>query len=172
MANVRVVQRRHRPRFALEAVAELFFGNLDGDIASHPRVTGAVNFTHTASADGRENLVRTQAVTGREHSDLAQFTALPASPVFRLRQKILYYRAGDVCQTEVSALETVGQLGVVEAQQMQDGGVQIVHVHLVLGYVETQLIGFAHHYARLDPAPRQPHREGVGMMVAAVAAAL
>ena len=31
-----------------------------------------------------------------------------------------------VCQPEIAALETVCELGVVEPQQVQDGGVQVV----------------------------------------------
>ena len=49
---------------------------------------------------------------------------------------------------------------------------QVVHVNLVLHDVESQLIGFAQRDAGLDAAAGQPHRERVGMMVAAVAAAL
>ena len=62
----------------------------------------------------------------------------------------------------------IGQLGVVEAQEMQNRGVQIVYVHAILDHVEAELIGIAQRQAGLDAAAGQPHREGVGMMVAAV----
>ena len=36
-----------------------------------------------------------------------------------------------VGQAEIAALEAVGQLGVVEAEQVQDGGVEVVDVDSV-----------------------------------------
>ena len=42
----------------------------------------------------------------------------------------------DVGKPEVAPLETEGQLRVIEAEQMQDGRVQIVHVNAVLDDVE------------------------------------
>ena len=60
---------------------------------------------------------------------------------------------------------------VVEAQQVQDRGVQVVDVDAVLGDVEAELVAFAERDARLDAAAGEPHGEGVGVMVAAVVAA-
>jgi len=36
-----------------------------------------------------------------------------------------------------------GELGVVEAEQVEQGGVQVVDVDLVLGGVEAELVGLA-----------------------------
>ena len=55
---------------------------------------------------------------------------------------------------------------------MQNRRVQVVHVNLVLHDVEAEVIALAERDAGLDAAARQPHRECVRMMVAAVAAAL
>jgi hypothetical protein len=44
-ADVGMIQRRHGARLALEAIAELFGGNLDGDFAVQPRVVGTVDLT-------------------------------------------------------------------------------------------------------------------------------
>ena len=38
----------------------------------------------------------------------------------------------DIGQAEVTALDFIGQLLVVQAKQMQDGGVQVVNVNRVL----------------------------------------
>ena len=54
-----------------------------------------------------------------------------------------HHLAVDVGETEVAALEAEGELFVVDAEQMQDGGVQVVHVNLVLGDVEAQFVAFA-----------------------------
>ena len=51
--------------------------------------------------------------------------------------------AGDVGQAEVAAGVAVGELRVVEAQQVQDRGVQIVDVNSVLDGLEAELVGGA-----------------------------
>ena len=51
--------------------------------------------------------------------------------------------AGDVGQAEVAAGVAVGEPGVVQAHQVQDGGVQVVHVDFVDdGGVAEFVIGF------------------------------
>ena len=47
--------------------------------------------------------------------------------------------AVDVGEAEVAALEAVGELRVVEAEQMQDRGLEVVHMHFVPGDVEELL---------------------------------
>ena len=77
-----------------------------------------------------------------------------------------------VGQAEIAALEAVGQLGVVEAEQVQDRGVQVVDVDLVGGCVEAELVGLAERGAGLHSAAGQPHAETIRVMVAAVVASL
>ena len=48
-----------------------------------------------------------------------------------------------VGQAEVAALEAVGQLLVVQAEQVQDRRLQVVDVDAVLGDVEAELVGRA-----------------------------
>src|SRR5262245_62514976 len=78
----------------------------------------------------------------------------------------------DVGEPEVAALEPVGQSGMVESQEVEDGGVQVVDMDRVLDRVEAQVVGTAERRARLDAAAGQPDREAVGVMVAAVVAPL
>ena len=73
-----------------------------------------------------------------------------------------------VRQAEVSSLETMGQPGVVKPEQMEHGGVQVVHVDLVFHHVEAQVVRLSQGSAGADAAAGQPHGEGVGMVVAAV----
>ncbi len=77
-----------------------------------------------------------------------------------------------VGQPEVAALVAVGQPGMIEAKQMQDRGVQVMHVDSVLDDIESEFVRFAEHESRLDSAAGQPHREGIGMMVPAIVAPL
>src|SRR6266404_6213877 len=46
-------------------------------------------------------------------------------------------------KAEIAALEAIGQPGMVQPEQMQDRGVEIVDVNLLLDGVETELVGLA-----------------------------
>ena len=72
-----------------------------------------------------------------------------------------------VGQAEVAALEAVRQLGVVQAQLVQDRRLQVVDVDRVLDHVVADLVGLAVDVARLHAAAGQPHRVGVDVVVAA-----
>src|SRR5436305_13657244 len=78
----------------------------------------------------------------------------------------------DVCQAERPALEFVGEPGMVEAEQMHHGRVQVMDVDWVLDDVESELVRFAEANSGFDAAACHPHGECVGVMVAAVGAAL
>src|SRR6476661_6557103 len=47
----------------------------------------------------------------------------------------------DVGQSEITALESIGQLLVIDAQQLQHGRVQIVDVDRVLDHVVAEVVG-------------------------------
>ena len=55
-----MIQRRHGAGFALETLAELFAGNLDGNDPVEPRVARLIYFAHAACAEWRQDLVRPQ----------------------------------------------------------------------------------------------------------------
>ena len=71
-----------------------------------------------------------------------------ANPVDSANQ-LLDDLAVDVGQPEVAAGVAVGELLVVEAQQMEDRGVQVVDVDLVLDGLEAELVGGAMDVAAL-----------------------
>jgi hypothetical protein len=62
-SNVRVVQRRERAGFALEAFPPLGVGadevrqHFDGDLAREPRIAGALDFAHAACANEGNHIV-------------------------------------------------------------------------------------------------------------------
>ena len=60
------------------------------------------------------------------------------------------------------------QLGVVDAEQLQNRGMQVMHVHRVFGDVVTKIVGLADRHAGLDATPGHPRGEAARMMVAAV----
>ena len=55
---------------------------------------------------------------------------------------------------------------MVEAEEVQDGGLEVVDVDFVLYDRETEFIGLAVTAATLDAAAREENREGVGEMIA------
>src|SRR5207249_8347560 len=70
-------------------------------------------------------------------------------------------------ESERATLVAIGQLLVVEAQQMQHRGVQIMHVHQLLHDVVAKFIRAAVRDALLHAASREQHGEGILAMVAA-----
>ena len=63
-ADVGVVQRGDGPCLALEPVAEVLARHLDGDIAPDTRVVRAIDDTHAAGANLRDDLVGAEPVAG------------------------------------------------------------------------------------------------------------
>ena len=78
------------------------------------------------------------------------------------RQHGTHHVPGHVGQAEVSAVVAVGQLGVVQANQVQDRGVQVVDAHAVGHGLEADVVGRAVGHAAADACPGHPHGEGVG----------
>ena len=76
--------------------------------------------------------------------------------------------AFNVRQPEVAAGVAVGELLVVEAQEVQNRGVQVVDVDAVLDGLEAEVVGRAVDVAAAHAAAGQPHREAVVIVVAAV----
>ena len=60
-----------------------------------------------------------------------------------LCQQLLDYFSLDVRKAKIPALEAVSEFCVFESKQIEERGVQIMHMHLVLDDVETKFIGFA-----------------------------
>ena len=75
--------------------------------------------------------------------------------------------AVDVGQAEVAAVVAEGEPFVIQAQQVQDGGVEIVMRDPVLDGVHAEFVGGAVGDPCLDAAARHPHGEAVVVMAAA-----
>ena len=63
----------------------------------------------------------------------------------------------DAGQPLVEPLVLVGEPLVVEAQQVQDGGVEVADVHRVLDDVVAEIVGLAVDRPALDAAAGHPH---------------
>ena len=65
-----------------------------------------------------------------------------------LRQHLLHHVARDVGEPEIAAHVVVGQARVVQAQAVQHGRLQVVHVDLVFEDVEAEVVRLARPPAR------------------------
>lgn len=72
-----------------------------------------------------------------------------------------------VGEAEISALESVGQFFVIEAEQVQYGGVEIVDMNGVFLHAPANLVGFADDLSAFDPAARHPNTEGIRVVIPA-----
>ena len=76
--------------------------------------------------------------------------------------------ARNVGQSEISSLVAIGHLLVIDAQLMQNRGVQIMDVDWILRDVVAEFVGFAIDHATFDTGTGHPLGVTAGMMIAAV----
>src|SRR5262245_52876533 len=74
-----------------------------------------------------------------------------------LRENLVHDLAVHVRQPIIAALKTEGELLVIEPETMHQRGMQIVHVHFVLGHVKPEFVRLANRDAGPDAASGQPH---------------
>lgn len=74
----------------------------------------------------------------------------------------------NVCQTKTAALVWIGQLFVIDAHHVQDGGLPIVNVNTLFDHIPTIITGLAILVTGLHPATGHPQTESAAMMVAAI----
>ena len=82
-------------------------------------------------------------------------------------QKLVDDVAMHVGETEIAAGIAIGQLFVIEAQEVQDGRMQVVNMDSLLLSSEAEFVGGAMDAAAADAAARQPHAEAVMIVIAA-----
>ena len=73
----------------------------------------------------------------------------------------------NIGQSKVAALEAVGEPLVIQAQQVQERGLDVVNVNGRRDGEAAQLIDFAECLPGADAAASQPHRERCDLMIAA-----
>ena len=76
----------------------------------------------------------------------------------------------DVGEAEVATGEAVGELFVVEAHEMEDGGPHVVDGARVLGGVVAEVVGGAVDVPAFDTTAGHPDGEAVGVVVATITA--
>ena len=72
-----------------------------------------------------------------------------------------------VGEPEVATLKAVGEQFVVNAHQVQNGGVQVVHMDTTFDDVRAKVVGGAVNVPRLDASTSHPNGEAACVMIAA-----
>ena len=88
-----------------------------------------------------------------------------ASP--RLCDHSTNHLSGNIRKAEIAAVETEGEAFVVEAEKVEQSGVEIVDADAVDGGLEADFIGLAMVDTTADPGTGEPVGERVGIVVAA-----
>src|SRR6476660_2812468 len=76
--------------------------------------------------------------------------------------------AVDVGEAEIAARIAIGETLVVKTHELQDGGVQVVDVHRILGGTEAEFVGRSVGLATFDAAAGEPDGETPVIVVTAV----
>ena len=76
----------------------------------------------------------------------------------------------DVGQSEIASRVAIRQAFVIQSHQMEDGGVEVVHVNSILDGSESEYVGGSKTETRFDPATRHPDGEPVVVVVASLLA--
>ena len=85
-----------------------------------------------------------------------------------LSQNRLDHLAVDIGQAVVTALEFEGQFRVIDAEAMEDGGVEVMDVYRVAGDVVGEVIGGAVGHSRLNASSGHPDSEASWVMVSTI----
>src|SRR5687768_7154193 len=85
-------------------------------------------------------------------------------------QELLHDPAVDIRQAEIAAGVPEGELFVIHAELVENGGMQVMHLDGLFDGILPNIIRGAMHVAWLEPASRQPDAEAVAVMPATVRA--
>lgn len=73
----------------------------------------------------------------------------------------------DVGEAEFAAHEAVCEAQMVEAEEVEDRGLEVVDMHLIFEDIEAEIVGFADYLTGFDTAAGEPDGVAVWVVVAA-----
>jgi len=79
-----------------------------------------------------------------------------------------HLRGIDAGEPLVETLKLVSELVVIDAEGVQDRGVQVTDMDRIFSNIETQLIGFAVNLPTFDAATGHPHTEATRVVITTV----
>src|SRR5262245_14420279 len=134
--------------------------------AVRTRLAGCRSVTTSSAASATTRPMGTCSISGwkRPNTSSQGFMLSP----YASRDELLAHLAEHVRQPEVAPLVAVDELRVVEAQQVEQRRVQVVHGHRVLDDVVAVIVGAPVADAGPDAAARHPAGEAARMVVSPV----
>ena len=84
----------------------------------------------------------------------------------RLSEESGDYFAGDIGEPIIAAFVAVDELLMIDAEEVEHGGVEIMNVGGIADDIVAEVVGFAVHRAWFDAPARHPDGEATGMMIA------
>src|SRR5260370_518956 len=82
--------------------------------------------------------------------------------------QLFHHVAVNVGQSKIATSVAKSQLRVVEAKKLEQGRVEIVDMNGIFHRLKTKFVSCAVNVTTTHPSTRQPHREAVMIMVAAI----
>src|SRR5437016_4888857 len=112
--------------------------------------------------------MKTAVAVGSGLNDMSSVSRpwLNHSPLTKSRHHLLHHLTTHAGETLVEALVEVGQFSVIQAHEVEDGGVEIGDVAAVFDGFEAEFVGGTDGLAALDAGAGEPHREAVRVMIA------
>src|SRR5437868_1939197 len=89
------------------------------------------------------------------------------SPTRTSGHEALYQFAMHIRETEVAAFRPVGEMGMLDSEQVEHRRVQVMDAHRIADNIVAEIVGLAIDQPGFDPPAGQPDRETAGMMIAA-----
>jgi hypothetical protein len=115
------------------------------------------------------NLIHTpgQGWTASDKNDSNERKSGGAVKPGTLCQDFRHDEAMDVGEAELAAVVGEGELFMVEPEQVEDGGVEVVHVDRSSGHGAAEFVGFTEGESWFHAGAGEPDGEGIGIVVAA-----
>src|SRR6185369_1147480 len=76
-----------------------------------------------------------------------------------LGKDVVHHLTCSIGQAEIASTVAIGQLRMINSVQVENGRVQVVHVHLLVYCCESEIVGGAVGDSTFDAAASHPHRE-------------
>jgi hypothetical protein len=84
--------------------------------------------------------------------------------------QLVYNDSAHIRQTKIAALVAIGQVLMIDSEQVENRCLYIVDMHWVLRNVVTQIVGRPDGLSALNSTASEPHGERIRMMIAALLA--
>src|SRR5215472_11793868 len=122
------------------------------------------NFAANAYEAAR-TVARTSELVKTQPLSQPTFMNVAFSSQLVLRNDLVNHVSGNIGQPKVTTAVTIRQFCMVDSQQIQNSGMDIVHVDGLLDGFPPEIVGRSKRHPALDSASSQPHCESMGIVI-------